>query len=773
MVRVAILEWRTDTNHLHAEMGPKKTQTVPSGRKKVRDHSKGHTISSGDGHDKEARGGMTGHGMGAGGVGNGSTDGSIGGSGHDNEELDAYHEPVKRIVIPDNQLKLSPQELNEEFSRMLTANDPNVPTNITKYNYKERTYKVDPPGSGDHLYVHLCYDGSMIHKESEDAKTQAAFDQKLAEEEKEARELGIKQAREEAEVKGEKIDVAALHFESGKNQFNYSERAAQTYNIPLRKRAVETEPPPVVSFMATVTQWEIYDTFMEAYEQHQREQFQLQKVVQKKDKDEKDGAGATAGGAELLAAIPAVSAEATNTSYGAKGKSDDMVHSAAMKKTLRIIERMVNQNADDEIFNDYKYWEDASDQFREGEGSLLPLWRFSSDRAKKKQVTAVCWNPRFGDLFAVGYGSYDFLKQGSGVICCFSLKNASHPEFTFITESGVMCLDFHPQNAALLAVGCYDGTVLVYDVRSKTTRPIYTATIKTGKHTDPVWQVYWQEEDLAKELNFYSISSDGRVANWILSKNELKMEPVMQLKLVAAAKDDLEEASLSGLAGGCCFDFNRFSEHLFIVGTEEGKLHKCSKAYSGQYLETYTGHHMAVYAVRWNPFHERAFLSCSADWTVKLWDHSLPEPIMSFDLGNAVGDVAWAPYSSTVFAAVTSDGKVHVFDLSENKNEPLCEQKVVKRAKLTHLAFNSQDPIVLVGDDRGGVNSLKLSPNLRKIVGSAEEDAISGGTGASNVSGDMGIISSATEFRNVKARFTKEFEKIDKLLSVNDNKVEQ
>ena len=86
---------------------------------------------------------------------------------------------------------------------------------------------------------------------------------------------------------------------------------------------------------------------------------------------------------------------------------------------------------------------------------------------------------------------------------------------------------------------------------------------------------------------------------------------------------------------------------------------------------------------------------------------------MSFDLGNAVGDVAWSPYSASVFAAVTSDGKVHVFDLAENKHEPLWEQTVVKRAKLTHITFNQQDPLRIVGDDRGGCNSLKLSPNLR------------------------------------------------------------
>ena len=55
-----------------------------------------------------------------------------------------------------------------------------------------------------------------------------------------------------------------------------------------------------------------------------------------------------------------------------------------------------------------------------------------------------------------------------------------------------------------------------------------------------------------------------------------------------------------------------------------------------------------------------------------------------------------------------------MFDLNENKHEAMCDQKVVKKAKLTHLAFNPVEPILLVGDDRGCVNSLKLSPNLRK-----------------------------------------------------------
>ena len=37
----------------------------------------------------------------------------------------------------------------------------------------------------------------------------------------------------------------------------------------------------------------------------------------------------------------------------------------------------------------------------------------------------------------------------------------------------VMALDFHPKSPALLSVGLYDGTVLVFDVRNKHKRAIY------------------------------------------------------------------------------------------------------------------------------------------------------------------------------------------------------------------------------------------------------------------------------------------------------------
>lgn len=73
-----------------------------------------------------------------------------------------------------------------------------------------------------------------------------------------------------------------------------------------------------------------------------------------------------------------------------------------------------------------------------------------------------------------------------------------------------------------------------------------------------------------------------------------------------------------------------------------------------------------------------------------------------FDLGVPIGDVQWAPYSSTVLACVSNDGKVTVFDLNVNKYRPICSQQVVnkKKHKLTRLEFNNKLPFIIVGDDK-------------------------------------------------------------------------
>jgi dynein intermediate chain 1 len=113
-----------------------------------------------------------------------------------------------------------------------------------------------------------------------------------------------------------------------------------------------------------------------------------------------------------------------------------------------------------------------------------------------------------------------------------------------------------------------------------------------------------------------------------------------------------------------------------------------------------------------------------------MWDKDIQRPIMNFDLGCAVGDIEWAPYSSTVFAAVTSAGNLYVWDLKQEKHTFMCEHPAMKKAKALHVAFNKTDPIVLVGDERGGVNSFKLSKSL--TIGPMEPKEEEQGTGVTS-----------------------------------------
>ena len=128
------------------------------------------------------------------------------------------------------------------------------------------------------------------------------------------------------------------------------------------------------------------------------------------------------------------------------------------------MERLASQNTFDDVLQDFRYYDDPSDQFKDTEGSLLPLWRLTYEKARKRTVTCMQWSPHYDDLLYVGYGSYDFAKQLGGLICVYSLKQPSYPEYVVTAPQGIMALSVHPEHPSVLAVGMYNGDVAVYDL---------------------------------------------------------------------------------------------------------------------------------------------------------------------------------------------------------------------------------------------------------------------------------------------------------------------
>ncbi|XP_037943109.1 dynein intermediate chain 2, ciliary-like [Teleopsis dalmanni] len=238
------------------------------------------------------------------------------------------------------------------------------------------------------------------------------------------------------------------------------------------------------------------------------------------------------------------------------------------------------------------------------------------------------------------------------------------------------------------------------------------------ENVENVENLRWGPDMMDGEINLYTVSSDGHVFNWILMQNTLTNSNIIRMFFANGTVPGPDGTEMKLTSAGHCMRFDPSNPEIFLVGTDEGLIYKCSTSNSSKYLFTYKAHYMAVYQIDFNRYNSKIFISCGADWRIKIWEDMRHEPLFIYDLGSSVGDVKWAPYSSTVFAAVTTMGKVFVYDLNVNRNTPACSQLLVpkRKNKLTTLVFNEKLPFLIVGDVNGTIISLKISPNLRIMV---------------------------------------------------------
>jgi hypothetical protein len=95
--------------------------------------------------------------------------------------------------------------------------------------------------------------------------------------------------------------------------------------------------------------------------------------------------------------------------------TEPMMQCPALSMAATTVERMVNQNTFADIAMDFNYWEDASDAFKPRSGTLLPLWKFTNERARRKAVTAVAWSPmvRYHDhVVSIVASRFPSVKKG-------------------------------------------------------------------------------------------------------------------------------------------------------------------------------------------------------------------------------------------------------------------------------------------------------------------------------------------------------------------------
>ena len=240
------------------------------------------------------------------------------------------------------------------------------------------------------------------------------------------------------------------------------------------------------------------------------------------------------------------------------------------------------------------------------------------------------------------------------------------------------------------------------------------ASAPLSGHTDAVWQVRWVRQGERGE-RLISISTDGRVKVWSMKKG-LEHVDLMRLTRVArrrgaasASAAKPAEPTISRRGAGTCFDFSRADPTTYVAGTEEGVLHKCSSAYSEQYLRTYHGHSGPVHRAVWSPFARDVFASASADWTTKLWFDAEENAALTLQSGRGVDvtDVAWSPSDATVLATSSLDGGLDVWDLAISTLRPAVSAATAG-GSLACVAFSETSPVIVAGGRGGFVGVYRL-----------------------------------------------------------------
>jgi len=165
-------------------------------------------------------------------------------------------------------------------------------------------------------------------------------------------------------------------------------------------------------------------------------------------------------------------------------------------------------------------------------------------------------------------------------------------------------------------------------------------------------------------------------------------------------------------------DYYNEDSHYFKVASDSGKIFDILRTRTTKPPTSFTAHNPPCVTINFNRYHPEVYATCATDWQIKIWrQEQNDQPLQIYDFApNIVTHFQWAPYSSTILAAVTSDGQLYIYDINVDRYKPIFKDYILEvyEGQLTYVTFHSKWPIILVGSEKGVVKCLKLSPNIRK-----------------------------------------------------------
>ncbi|XP_070539998.1 cytoplasmic dynein 2 intermediate chain 2-like isoform X2 [Ptychodera flava] len=356
------------------------------------------------------------------------------------------------------------------------------------------------------------------------------------------------------------------------------------------------------------------------------------------------------------------------------------------------------------------------------------------------QCTGLSWNST-GSVVAVAFGRFDHQDwcTHKSMLCTWNVDrtlNAHKPVAAIDLSSCLMCIAFHPKKPAIIAGGNFNGEIVIWDLSREDETIVATSGIGDDSHREPVSKLRWIEDPSSKgkKYNIVSVSSDGKILIWQVNrrKGSLELAEGFVLLTESMPRDLKRKARLGGNTemGVTCISYAHEDKSLFVVGSESGGVFKCSMnargSAAGANIQSsvplrspvtfsFQPHHGPVYAVDCSPYHRNLLLSCGTDTTARIYSMLQDKPVLSIEPGLGYLFAAkWSPVRPLVFAVVTGEGLLLIYDLKTSKINPVYTlQAGTDKEPVFTLEFNqNQRQLLATGDGAGVVRVWQLSDEL-------------------------------------------------------------
>ncbi|CAK9812454.1 Dynein axonemal intermediate chain 4 [Anthophora quadrimaculata] len=344
--------------------------------------------------------------------------------------------------------------------------------------------------------------------------------------------------------------------------------------------------------------------------------------------------------------------------------------------------------------------------------SLDILWTHTNPESTGRPVASFRWNYVNRSILAVGYGAKENTEIKNGLVLIWSAKNPGGPARSYIFDSPISDLDWSRDRPNLLAIGFYDGEIKVIDVSSQEINVVRRSQKATNSSSSPHWQVQWWigDEQYEYQEQIYTCNQDGCVFCYRYVE-DFTSSTIMRIFRIEGTlpgvnrtvQCNLYDISINRSPGALVLRKHPTSSTIYFVGSDEGCLYKCSTNYLYQHIDSFLAHDGPIYSMKFSPFSPKIFLTCGADWCIRIWAEGLTEPLITLQTAMAcVRYAAWCPIHSTIIVSIVNN-KICIWDIRRKTHKPSSVTTSPNTGRFIMVDFTANGKQLVAADVDGTV----------------------------------------------------------------------